>query len=389
MAPAAADAGIDDETWLPTPGTARDAFLAAVELSRSDPGAAALAFVQAAGQAKYFYAAWYNAGAAAEASGDLAKAEAHYRQALKVRADHGSSLANLASVLERTGRAAEAQRLVADGLLQMPEKSGPHLAAATLAWSHKELGAAERHSLLALGYDDQCVPAMRLLAMVFRSQGRLDTARFALENALQVEPGNALLHLELGHVYHELEDDKAALLSFEKAARLRPGLLEAQDNYGVLLLQQGMAAEAVRTLEGAARLDAASARAQLHLGNAQRASAQYAQAETAYKKALALEPTLEEARFNLALLYIDNPLAGTEELARLQQGLAELKAFKANARPDAATLARLGEYLEATDKRIQKELKRREREERRKRDETADQSEPPPADAVVPAVPGQ
>ena len=381
------DGGIDDENWLPLSGSARDAFLSAVEISRTDPAAAVARFVDAAGKAKYFYAAWYNAGAAAESSGDLPMAERYYRQALQLRADYGPALTNLAGVLEKTGRTADAQRLVDDALQKMPEKSGPHLAAATLAWSRKDLAVVERESLLAIRYDDQNVPAMRLMAILFRAQGRLDTARFALDNALQVEPGNALLHLEIGHVQSELGDDTAALVSFEKAARLRPTLLEAQDNYGVLLLKQGMAPEAARAFEHAARLDEKSPRAQLHLGNALRASKQYAPAEAAYQKALGLDPNLGEARFNLALLYIDNPLPGIEELPRLQKGLAELKEFKAKGRPDATTLARLDEYLDATDKRIQKEIKRREREERRQREEETAKSAP--AAAVTSPGPGQ
>lgn len=387
--------GIDDENWLPKSGSARDTFLSAVELSRQDPAAAVQRFVEAANKAQYFYAAWFNAGASAESSGDLQMAEKYYRQALAVRPDYGPALTNLAGVLEKTGRAAEAQRVVDDALRKMPEKAGPHLAAATLAWGRKDLTQVEREALLTIKYDERNVPAMRLMAMLFRQQGRLDTARFALDNALEVEPGNALLHLELGHVQKELGDDKAALVSFEKAARLRPTLLEALDNYGVLLLKQGLASEAANVLSQAAKLDPRSARAMLHLGNALRASKQYAAAEVSYKKALELDPTLAEARFNLGVLYIDNPLPGIEELPRLQKGLAELKEYKAKSRPDSATLQRLDEYIDATDKRIQKEIKRREREERRKREEDA--AKPPvggaagnpPAGAAVPAKPGK
>jgi tetratricopeptide (TPR) repeat protein len=136
----------------------------------------------------------------------------------------------------------------------------------------------------------------------------------------------------------------------------------------------------------------------LHLGNALRASKQYAAAEASYKKALELDPTLAEARFNIGVLYIDNPLPGIDELPRLQKGLAELKEFKAKSKPDAATLKRLDEYIDATDKRIQKEVKRREREERRKREEEAAKSAPPaaapatgnpPAGGAVPPAPGK
>lgn len=368
--------GIDDDTWLPASGSARDTFLSAVEKARTDPAGAVPRFVEAAGKATYFYAAWFSAGAAAEASGDLAMAERYYREALKVRRDYGPALANLAVLLDKTGRGAEAQRIIDDALRAMPEKAGPHLALATLAWTHKDAGTVEREALAAIKYDERNVAAMRLMAVLFRTQGRLDTARFALENALQVEPGNALLHLELGYVLSEQKDDKAAIVAFEKAARLRPTLLEAQDNYGVLLLRQGLASEAVRAFEQAARLDPKSARAQLHLGNGLRATKQYPEAEASYRKALELDPKMAEAHFNLGVLYIDNPLPGLDEIARLQKGLASLREYKVKAKPEGSTLSRLDEYIDTTDKRIQRELKRREREERRKRDEAAKASAP-------------
>jgi tetratricopeptide (TPR) repeat protein len=380
-------ASIDDDDLLPEPGAARDAFLAAVKVARTDAAGAVAHFVEAAGQAPHCYAAWYNAGLSAELSSDLQTAEKHYRQALVVRPDYGPALANLTGVLDRTGREVEARRLIDDALKQLPDKAGPHLAAATFAWSRGDLTVAEHEALATLRYDDQSVPAMKLMATMFRAQGRLDTARFALENALQLEPGNALLHLELGHVHRALGADTAALVSFEKAARLRPTLVEAQDNYGVLLLKQGMDEEAVRALEQAARLDPRSARAQLHLGNALRATRLYRKAEAAYHKALELDPALAEVHFNLALLYIDNPLAGSEELLRLQKGLVELKAFKVTGHPNAGTAVRLDEYIDVTDKRIQREIKRRAREERRQNEDGGTSVDAPAPPARLPKSP--
>ncbi len=358
--------GIDDDNWLPQKGAGREAFLSAVETARTDPAAAVSRFVDAAGKATYFYAAWFNAGAAAESAGDPGMAEKYYRQTLVVRPDYGPALANLAALLDRTGRSSEAKRLVDDAVNKMPDKAGPHLAAATLAWLHRDTARVHDEALATIRYDERSVPAMLLMAKLFRSQGRLDTARFALENALNVEPGNAVLHLELGEVQLEQDDDKAALVSFEKAARLRPTLVEAQDNYGVLLLRQGLATEAVRAFQEAARLDPKSARAQLHLGNGLRALKEYPQAEAAYHKALADDPAFAEAHFNLGVLYIDDPVPGLDEIARLQKGLAELKQYKSTGKPDAATRKRLDDYIDATDKRVEREIKRKQFEEKRK-----------------------
>ena len=385
--------GIDDQNWLPKQGTpAYSAFMEAVETSRRDPAAAVARFVDAANKSTYFYAAWYNAGVAAEVVGDVAAAERHYRQALALRGDYGPALTNLSTLLSRSNKDA-AQQLVRQALERAPERAGPHEAAASLAMAQGDLVVAEREALQAVKYDERSVPAMLIMGRVFRAQNRIDTARFALENALALEPGNALVHLELGHVLLLQGDDKAALVSFEKATRLRPSLAEAQESYGLQLLKLGFAPEAQRAFEAVVRLRPQSAVAYLNLGNALRATKAWPAAETAYKQALALDPGLHEVHFNLGVLYIDNALPG-DELSRLKTGVAELKLFEAKGKPEVAVAKRVDDYVDSTEKRIQKEQKRREREERRKKEgdkEGAPPAAPPagtPAPQKTPSPPG-
>ncbi len=379
-APVATAAKIDDDNWLPNSGDARAAFDRAVETSRTDPGGAVARFEDAARKAPYFYAAWYNAGVSAQSAGDVATAEKDYLASLGVRPDYGPALGNLALLMLNTGRGPQAQRLVDDARKQFPDRAGPLVADALLAMARADSTTAEARALAALKIDERSVPAMRVMASVFRGQGRLDTAKFALENALAVEPGNALAHLELAYVLAEQADEKGALVAYERAARLRPDLMSAQENYGLLLLKQGYPAEAVKVLETAARLQPKSGLAQLHLGNGYRAAKSYDLAERAYKKALELQPGLVDVHFNLGVLYVDNAVPGLEELARWQNAIVELRAYKeaAKASGNAATVARVDEYIDATDKRVVKELKRREREERRKKGDTA-----PAADAAA------
>ncbi len=372
--------GIDDENWLPRKGTpAYAAFADAVEVARRDPAAAVPRFVDAANRSTGFYAAWFNAGAAAEAAGDVGSAERHYRQALTVRPDYGLALVNLSALLGRTGRDGDAQKLVDDALKTGPEKAGPHLAAAQRAFNNRDLSRAEEEARLAMRYDERNVPAMLLMARVFRAQGRLDTARFAVDNALALEPGNALLHLERGNVLALQQEKKEAVIAYERAARLRPNLGEAQEGYGLLLLELGFPSEARAAFEILARLEPKSARAQLHLGNAFRATKMYPQAEAAYRKALELDRGFDDARFNLGILYLDNPVPGPDELTRWKTGLTELKAFKEQGHADVATSRRLDDYIDSTEKRIVKEEKRRQREEKRKADDAKKPPEPAPA----------
>lgn len=379
--------GIDDENWLPRKDTAAyGEFQQALELARRDPAAAVSRFVDAANRSTGFYAAWFNAGAAAEAAGDAATAERHYRQALNVRPDYGPALLNLSALLTRGGRDGDAQKLVDEAVRKFPEKAGPHLAAASRSLTTRDLTKAEEEARLSMRFDERNVAAMLMMARVFRAQGRTDTARFAIDNALALEPGNALLHLERANVLLMQQGEaKEALFAFERAARLRPSLAEAQEGYGLLLLDQGFSAEAQRAFEQLVRLDPKNPRSQLHLGNALRAVKQYGPAEAAYRKALELDKTLDEARFNLGVLFVDNSISGTDDLARWKNGLAELKEYKSHARPDAATARRLDDYIDSTEKRIAKEQKRREREEKRKTEDAKKPPEPPPAAAPAPA----
>lgn len=379
--------GIDDENWLPRKDTpAYAAFAGAVETARRDPGAAVARFVDAANRSTGFYAAWFNAGAAAEAAGDMGSAERHYRQALQVRPDYGLALVNLSALLARSGRDADAKRVVDEAVKKFPEKAGPHLAAAQRAFNDRDLSRAEEEARLAMRYDERNVPAMLLMARVFRAQGRYDTARFAVDNALALEPGNALLHLERGNILALQSEKKEAVVAYERAARLRPNLAEAQEGYGLLLLEQSFPSEARAAFETLVRLEPKSPRAQLHLGNAFRATKMYPQAEASYKKALELDPAFDDARFNLGILYVDNPLPGTDELTRWKTGLGELKSFKEKGHPDAVTSRRLDDYIDSTEKRIVKEEKRRQREEKRKADDAKKPPEPttPPATTTPP-----
>jgi tetratricopeptide (TPR) repeat protein len=382
--------GIDDENWLPRADTpAFMAFQGAVELARKDPALAVDAFVAAARKTDGFYAAWFNAGTAAEQVGRGAEAEAHYRKSLEVRGDYGLALTNLASLLARTGREAEAAQVIADAQRRFPEKAGPHVAAAQRALDRGDLAAAEAAARTAMKFDERNVPAMSVMAHVFHAQGRLETARFAIDNALALEPGNALLQLERGRILLEQQEKKLALLAFERAARLRPSLAEAQESYGLALLDQGFAPEAEAAFSALTRLEPRQAAAQLHLGNALRANKKYPASEVAYRAALGLDPNLHDARFNLALLYVDNPLPGIDELPRLQKAVDELTAYRDGAKPDGVLKKRVDDYIDSTEKRIAKERKRREREEKRKAEDAKKAAEPPPAPTAAGDAPQQ
>jgi len=386
--------GIDDDNPLPRDksSAAAVAFGRASETARTNPQGAVAQFVDAASQTTYFYAAYYNAATASEAAGDLAGAERYYREALKIRPDYGPALANLFLLYRAQNKLGDANRVVDDALRTHSESAGPHLAAATRAQAAKDVRATESAALQALKLDERSVPAMRLMAWVFFEQKRFESAAFALENALKLEPGNALLYLELGHVRIALKEDRQALEAFGRAAKLRPELADAQENYGVLMLQYGEVDEAVASLQKVVQLRPKSAAAQLHLGNGLRAQKKYVEAEAAYKKALDLDPKLSSVHFNLGLLYLDNELPGVDYLDRLKRADGAMAAYVGAGNVPKSLAARVDDYQGTLSKLIAREEKKRQRDAERKAiedDKKAKAENAPPAAKASDAKPDE
>ncbi len=359
--------GIDDDTPLPNAGSAaRQAFDQATQTARTNPAAAVQQFLDAAGKTNYFYAAYFNAGAAAEAAGDAGAAERNYRAALKERPDYGPALINLYLLLRNLGRAQDADRTIDDALAKHGDRAGPHVAAAMRHYVNRRKAKVKEEALAAIRIDERQVPAMQLMAAVFFEEGRYETARFALENALRLEPGNALLHLELGHVLIKLDEEKRALTEFATASALRPDVAEAHSNYGVLVLRAGDADKAVEAFRKVTALKPNSAVARMHLGNGLRAQKHYEEAAAAYQQALQLDPNLHKVHFNLAIMYLDNEVPGLDFLARLKKSQEEFGIFKKTGEVTEDLASRIDDYEKTLKKRIRREEKRIERAAERK-----------------------
>ena len=78
-----------------------------------------------------------------------------------------------------------------------------------------------------------------------------------LETALQLTPGMAEAHFELGRLYERRRDYPQALLHFEKARALDPANDQALYHYGLALAQTGKKAEGEQYVAGAQELASA------------------------------------------------------------------------------------------------------------------------------------
>jgi tetratricopeptide (TPR) repeat protein len=285
-------------------------------------------------------------GAAQEASGDLAAAEASYRDALTAPEAEVAADIGLARVLRKTGRAGEAEPLLKKALSLAPgaisaykesarvkialgrpaEARGDAATAAALAEGDveaerllQEVTVAEALADLAKGQSALAVesltalrdqhpdfaPARVGLAKAFVAQRQADAALAELNKALELEPADAEANYEAGFVNHMLKGDAAAALPFyRKAVVAEPGNTTYRTNLGAAL------AGATRYDEAVAELGKVTSapgydrpEAWIYLGQAHLGAKRYKEAIPPLQKALALAPDNDQINAFLGWAY--------------------------------------------------------------------------------------
>jgi tetratricopeptide (TPR) repeat protein len=283
-------------------------------------------------------------GLAQEARGDLAAAQVTYRAA--TTADPSSILANLglARVLRSTGRAAEADPLMArvndkapwfvDGYkeaVQVKMALGQFVAAMEQAQTAAalndrdpaiknlvddvkvgqaldyvkqgggDLAAEDMNALLAQRPD--FTPARVALAKALITVRKVDLALVELGKAIATDPNAAEAHFQIGVAQQDLKRDiVAALPAYEKAVALAPLNVEYRLRYGNALAAKGQSAKAIEELLKAAEGPGASRPdAWIYLGGAYLSGQRYEECVAAGEKALTLLDGLQETPLNKAL----------------------------------------------------------------------------------------
>ena len=219
--------------------------------------------------------AWYGLGRVQAALGDRAAAVQSYEKACDLFPEYGASHFALARELRRLGRLEEAQR-------HLQAYSGHATAEPAL-----EDPLLQRVSELNRGAQAH----MERGAELEKAGGLEDSIR-EQEAALAADPVNVQAHVNLIGLYGRTGNPEKAKEHFEAAVRLSPGRSDAWYNYGVLLLR-------VRNDRDGA--------------------------ESAFRRALEINPDNAEARDNLGVIY--------ERLGRLDDAAREFRQAVAS-RPD-------------------------------------------------------
>ncbi|MDE2810293.1 MAG: tetratricopeptide repeat protein [Gemmatimonadota bacterium] len=153
-----------------------------------------------------------------------------------------------------------------------------------------------------LAVDSTLVPLYGILAAVYAREGRYMQAIDNLEKAVKLQPDYAVGYANLGGMFTKLGRYEQAEQSLERARDLAPERPSIHRRLGELYLNTDRPQAAARQFEQAARLNPDEGVVFYLAGKASEALGHNEEAWQAYRKAVQLDISLEEALFRVAVL---------------------------------------------------------------------------------------
>lgn len=139
-------------------------------------------------------------------------------------------------------------------------------------------------------------------ALMLAQAGELAAAERELEEAIALEPGNAVSHSYLGIVRQQLGRLDAAAAAYRAALERAPDDPFIANNYGYCLLEKGEIESAREWFRRSIAREPRNAVAHNNLGSALNVTGDVPGAIVAYRKAVELDPRYAIAWFNLGLV---------------------------------------------------------------------------------------
>ncbi len=230
---------------------------------------------------------WSRLGVIFAGEHQFENAAAAFRHALQLYPEDVMSLDNLGQALWMLGRHEEAIHEFRRMAAMDPESSAAWVNLGE-CFEETKPGTAEGYYRMALATRDDSEPNMVALARFYRGRGWLEAAVTNYVEAIELNPGDAKLRLEVGQGLLLLRRNAGAAYHLAEAVRLMPGSAQAHYCYGLAIGQEGMNIEA----------------------------------EQQFREALGLQPDLVSARVNLGISLMKERYA-TEALAQFEEVLRQ------------------------------------------------------------------
>ena len=237
--------------------------------------------------------------------GQLAQAQALYRQVLQLQARHFHGLHFLGVIAAQTGNSAQAVDLIGNAIKINPDYADAHyhLGNALNDLNRPEAALASYHQAIALKPDH--VDAYYYRGNTLSHLRQFDAALASYYQAISLRPDYVEAHYHCGNILNDLKQFEAALVSYNRVIALRPDFALTYYNRGNALNDLKRFEAAVASYNRAIALKPDFAEAYNNRGNSQRQIGQLDAALASYHQAITLKPDDAVSYYNCGLVLND------------------------------------------------------------------------------------
>jgi len=256
-------------------------------------------------------------------AGELAQAEAIYRQVLALDPDNPDALHLLGTIADRLGRHDEAVRLINRAITINPNVGFYYNNLGEAYRAMGEFASAISCYTRAIRLDPRCAQAYYNLGNALLARNSLPEAIAAYREAVRIQPDFAGAYNNLGAALKENWQLEEAITAYREAIRLNPRSAKAHSNLGLALCETERLEEAFAECQRALALDPNLSDAYANLGMVLRDQGRLNEALAACHKALAIQPDSHDGLSNLGVILrdqgrLDDSIAAFDAALRLR-----------------------------------------------------------------------
>ena len=231
-------------------------------------------------------------------AGQLAQAEALYRQVLQAAPDQPDALRLLGLIALQVGQFAMALPLLDKAIQARPGFAEAYADRGNALHQLQQYQAAVESYDRAIRLKPGFAEALSDRGVALFALGQFQADLDSCDRAIRIKPELAAAHGNRAAALLRLRQYQAALESCDRAIRLNPSLVEAYGNRGAALLQLQQWQAALQSCDKAIALRPGYAEAHSNRGGALQGLGQYEAALDSYDKAVHLNPAFAEAWSN-------------------------------------------------------------------------------------------
>jgi tetratricopeptide (TPR) repeat protein len=275
----------------------------------------------------------FNLGGALEENGQLDKAIAEYREAIRLKKDYCEAHKNLSNALLEVGQLDEAIIASRYALRLNKDYAEAHLTLGNALWEKGHLDDAIAEFREALRLKKNYAEAHVSLGGILAKKGELDKAIGELREALRLKKDYAHAHANLGNALTEKGQVDEGIAEYRKAFRLKKTISKIDlallhGGFGQALWKKGQLDEAIAQFREALRLNKDLPGARYGLSSVLREKGRKDEAVAEAREALRLKKDFPEAHYGLAAaLYekgeLDEAIAEFREAIRLKKDYSD------------------------------------------------------------------